>query len=108
MVLIAVRCPDCQTDQIIKGGKTETGKGSILAVEMTMLAKQSKGGPKPALCPPLPRDRRSPAAGTAPAPVAYFDTSTTLLATAQGIHPGHVQCGPCAPERRPQHRAYRP
>ncbi len=26
MVLIAVRCPDCQTDQIIKGGKTETGK----------------------------------------------------------------------------------
>ena len=25
MVLIAVRCPSCQNDQIIKGGKTETG-----------------------------------------------------------------------------------
>ena len=26
MVLIAVRCPFCQSDHIIKGGKTETGK----------------------------------------------------------------------------------
>ena len=26
MVLIAVRCPFCQSDQIIKGGKAETGK----------------------------------------------------------------------------------
>jgi transposase-like protein len=26
MVLIAVRCPCCQSDYIIKGGKTETGK----------------------------------------------------------------------------------
>ena len=26
MVLIAVRCPFCQSDYIIKGGKTETGK----------------------------------------------------------------------------------
>jgi len=26
MVLISVRCPYCQNDQIIKGGKTDTGK----------------------------------------------------------------------------------
>jgi len=32
----------------------------------------------------------------------------TLSPTARGIPPGHVQRGPCAPERRPQHRVYRP
>ena len=26
MVLIPVLCPHCQSDQVIKGGKTETGK----------------------------------------------------------------------------------
>jgi transposase-like protein len=26
MVLIPVRCPYCQSDQVIKGGNTETGK----------------------------------------------------------------------------------
>jgi insertion element IS1 protein InsB len=26
MVLIPVRCPQCQSDQVIKGGKTEAGK----------------------------------------------------------------------------------
>ena len=26
MVLVPVRCPYCQSDQIIKGGQTETGK----------------------------------------------------------------------------------
>ena len=26
MVLIVMRCPSCQNDQIIKGGKTATGK----------------------------------------------------------------------------------
>ena len=26
MVLIPVRCPHCQSDQVIKGGKTQTGK----------------------------------------------------------------------------------
>lgn len=26
MVLIAVRCPHCQSDQVIRGGKTKTGK----------------------------------------------------------------------------------
>ena len=26
MVLIAVRCPLCQSDQVIRGGKTKTGK----------------------------------------------------------------------------------
>lgn len=26
MVLVPVRCPYCQSDQVIKGGQTETGK----------------------------------------------------------------------------------
>ena len=26
MVLIPVRCPHCQSDQVIKGGKTQAGK----------------------------------------------------------------------------------
>lgn len=26
MILIAVRCPHCQSDQVIKGGTTKTGK----------------------------------------------------------------------------------
>jgi transposase-like protein len=26
MVLIPVRCPYCQSEQVIKGGKTDTGK----------------------------------------------------------------------------------
>jgi insertion element IS1 protein InsB len=26
MVLIPVRCPHCQSDQVIRGGKTKTGK----------------------------------------------------------------------------------
>ena len=59
---------------------------------------------QPALCPPLPRDRRSPAAGPAPAPLAHVDTPTPFLSTARGIPPGHVSRGPCAPERRPQRR----
>jgi transposase-like protein len=28
MVLMAVRCPYCQSDQVIKGGMTDTGKQS--------------------------------------------------------------------------------
>ena len=41
MVLVPVTCPYCQSDQVIKGGKTETGKQRYRCQQSTVLTVRS-------------------------------------------------------------------